>query len=119
MSLPDGTEYWWGVKGYDRKEKFSHTHIKGCQCGHFHIQETSIFREVDCSACRKIVSEMGNIFNLDMSTEKEAKEQRRLEKIQSACSCGGKFVKRTNKSSREEFYGCSRYPKCKKTKNKL
>jgi len=32
------------------------------------------------------------------------------------CTCGGTLVKRTNRKTGGSFYGCSRYPKCKKTK---
>lgn len=33
------------------------------------------------------------------------------------CECGGYFVKRVAKLSKSEFYGCSEYPHCTKTKS--
>lgn len=33
-----------------------------------------------------------------------------------ACSCGGRFVLRTNRAKGNQFYGCSNWPQCTKTK---
>lgn len=74
MSLSDTAEYWNDVKGHYRGW-FGVTgfwHAKGCQCGHFHKNETRYISEVDCKACLKVLAEMGNIFNL-----KEKREIRR------------------------------------------
>ncbi|AWG26013.1 hypothetical protein FK004_12655 [Flavobacterium kingsejongi] len=67
---------------------------------------------------------MGNIFYLDMETreeayEKQKKELVRLDRIKRRCECGGHFKDRVNKNTGEKFFGCNRYPKCKKTKSKL
>lgn len=29
------------------------------------------------------------------------------------CSCGGQAVRRTNRKTGKDFYGCSKYPECK------
>lgn len=65
MSLSDTAEYWNDVKKY--RGWYGVTgfwHAKGCKCGHFHKNETRYISEVDCKACLKVLSEMGNIFNL-------------------------------------------------------
>jgi len=33
------------------------------------------------------------------------------------CSCGGRFVVRTNRAEKNKFLGCANYPKCRNTKN--
>ncbi len=35
------------------------------------------------------------------------------------CECGGVYINRRNKTTGNEFFGCTNYPKCKKTKSKL
>lgn len=32
------------------------------------------------------------------------------------CTCGAKMIIRVNRESKEKFYGCSKYPKCRETK---
>lgn len=119
MSLSDTAEYWNDVKSSFGRFKPIYTHAKNCQCGHYHVAETKMYREVDCNACKKVIAEMGNIFELNMKTKKEADELVRLDRIKRKCECGGHFHDRVNKSSGEKFFGCNRYPKCKKTKSKL
>lgn len=53
MSLPDTAEYWWDVKKHFDKHVF--THIKGKDCGHFHVIESDELDEIDCHACKKII----------------------------------------------------------------
>lgn len=35
------------------------------------------------------------------------------------CSCGGSWVKRENSDTGGRFFGCSRYPRCKKTREQV
>ena len=53
MSLPDTAEYWWNVKKHVVKHIF--IHIKGKDCGHFHVAESNELDEIDCHACKKII----------------------------------------------------------------
>lgn len=53
MSLPDTAEYWWDVKKHVVKHIF--IHIKGKECGHFHVAESNELDEIDCHACKKII----------------------------------------------------------------
>lgn len=56
MSLSDTAEYWQDVKGdgvYIHKHKF--THVKGLDCGHFHLMESDELDSIDCFACKKLI----------------------------------------------------------------
>jgi len=53
MSLPDGAEYWNDVKKPSNKHIF--THVKGLDCGHFHVTESNELNEIDCHACKKLI----------------------------------------------------------------
>ena len=53
MSLPDTAEYWRDVKTVTNKHVFMH--IKGKDCGHFHVAESKELDEIDCYACKKII----------------------------------------------------------------
>jgi ribosomal protein S27E len=53
MSLPDTAEYWQDVNRPSNKHVF--THIKGKDCGHFHVTESKELSEIDCHACKKII----------------------------------------------------------------
>jgi len=111
MSLPDTAEYWWDVKGYNRSFKHTFTHIKGIECGRYHVAETDVISHIDCKNCKKILAEMPEIKkDIEDKYEKRAFPNGK-------CQCGGAFVERTNKSNGNKFFGCSKYPKCKKTKN--
>jgi len=114
--MSDSAEYWHDVKSHKGNLRHVFTHIKGIPCGHYHIEETKEFRHIDCKSCQKIVAEMGNIFNLDMRTHKEYKEEEKKKKEENKCSCGSQMKIRTNSKTDEKFLGCQRYPKCKNTK---
>jgi hypothetical protein len=105
MSLPDTAEYWWDVKSPSKKRVF--VHKKGLDCGHFHVHETQKMRGVDCYACIKILKETVPNYEQIMNTEPEPTYGR--------CSCGHARVKRINTKTKEEFLGCSHWPKCKIT----
>lgn len=34
-----------------------------------------------------------------------------------SCQCGGHAIKRLNKKTGHEFYGCSNFPECRNTEN--
>lgn len=110
MSLPDTAEYWWDVKGFDRKQKRIFTHIKGIECGHYHVYETKEINKIDCHSCMKILYEMQDI------KEQLIHENEKIKYPYGKCSCGGIFKKRKNNLNNQQFLGCSNYPKCKKTK---
>tara|TARA_R110000868_G_scaffold14426_4_gene67188 strand:+ start:14156 stop:14533 length:378 start_codon:yes stop_codon:yes gene_type:complete len=55
MSLPDTAEYWQDVKKHFNTNKHVFTHIKGKDCGHFHVMESKELDEIDCHACKKII----------------------------------------------------------------
>lgn len=55
MSLPDTAEYWDDIKNRRRYPRHVFTHLKGVDCGHYHIKESIDGREIDCKACRKII----------------------------------------------------------------
>lgn len=63
MSLPDAAEYWQDVKKQNNKHVF--THIKGKECGHFHVTESNELNEIDCYACKKII-ESDNKLKLEL-----------------------------------------------------
>lgn len=111
MSLPDSAEYWWDVKGYNSKPKHVFYHIKGVECGHYHVFETDEVLTIDCRACKKILSERP-----DLKKELEDAMEKRLSPY-GKCSCGGTFRIRKNHSTKELFAGCSNYPKCRKSKS--
>lgn len=59
MSLSDTAEYWQDVKGGGgQSSKHIFTHLKGLPCGHHQIEKTTIFFEVDCRACKRIIDEL-------------------------------------------------------------
>ena len=130
MSLSDTAEYWWDIK--NRPYKHTFTHIKGVDCGHFHVHETQNVNDIDCYACIKLIdsdqelkTNLIQITNDIVSKEiikKEKKlfyqKQRLADKAKyGLCSCGYPFVKRENRISLQSFLGCYNYPNCKQTKS--
>lgn len=137
MSLPDGTEYWWGVKEH-RSAKFVYTHKRGLNCGHFHVQDTKKNKNVTCHACIKILGGEAKKPDCNVCLDKtitdaefEANDtytytcsgcnkQRtaignKSPIVSNKCSCGGSMVDRHNSTTGEKFKGCSNYPNCKNT----
>lgn len=53
MALSDTAEYWQDVKRRDYKHVF--THIKGKECGHYHVAESDELIDIDCFACKKLI----------------------------------------------------------------
>lgn len=108
MSLPDGAEYWWDMKGWNgNRKKKVFTHKNGLECGHFHVYESKKIREVDCYSCIKLLKETIPDYEKIMTTEPEPMYGR--------CSCGSARIKRINTKTKEEFLGCTHWPKCKIT----
>ena len=53
MALTDTAEYWQDVKRPSNKRVF--VHIKGADCGHYHVAESDELNSIDCFACLKLV----------------------------------------------------------------
>ena len=53
MALTDTKEYWDDVKSSFNKRIF--THIKGIDCGHYHVAHSDELQDIDCFACKKII----------------------------------------------------------------
>ena len=131
MCLSDTAEYWWDIKNKQYKHTF--THIKGIDCGHYHVYETEVLDNIDCYACKKLISddlelkERLRIINDEFLLKEEKKKLNKLKQAKEnsvrknrknpICSCGYVFVKRTNHKNRNEFWGCFNYPSCKNTKS--
>lgn len=131
MSLSDTAEYWWDIKNKPYKHTF--THIKGVDCGHYHVCETKLMDSIDCYACLELIKNDPQIKELvetananellqRKNNEENKKKQYRDKLLRKhrnnpKCSCGFPFVKRVNHKSRNNFWGCSNYPKCKQTKS--
>jgi ssDNA-binding Zn-finger/Zn-ribbon topoisomerase 1 len=108
--MTDTAEYWWDVKGYNKKSSRVFNHIKGYDCGHFHVHETSKLLEVDCYACLRHIENTA-----ELKQSKQAKEEYRFRF--GKCSCGSPMQIKKNRNTNQEFLGCSNYPKCKNTRN--
>ena len=130
MSLPDTAEYWQDVKGGFRIPN-GFRHAKDVDCGHNHNIETEYFNDVDCHACKKIISENrpDNLLDGDApefyyysktyakKMRKAKKEREEFNLKHGVCECGSGLVLRINKAKNQQFLGCSKYPNCKKTKS--
>jgi hypothetical protein len=126
MSLPDTAEYWWGVKGYDRKPYMGKhfVHIPNSICGHIDTMtdntDTSPYlNDINCYACLELIKQNGNIYNLKEGISK--RQQSVIDKEKhlfrfGKCECGSPMCERTNKANGQKFLGCTNYPKCKNTK---
>ena len=112
MSLPDSAEYWWDVKNH-RNKRPSFIHIKGYDCGHFHVHETTKLMQVDCHACLKHIE---NIPELKQRIEQSKRAIEQYKFRFGKCECGSPMCERKNKSTGEMFLGCTQYPKCKLTR---
>ncbi len=127
MSLSDTAEYWWDVKRpYMGPEYY---HIPGFECGRKHWNEAKYIHQVNCTECKEAIKS-GYNHNLKTKEQYEADiAKQELERRDKAikkwirahpsnpmCPCGFIFVKRSNRSTREQFWGCCQYPRCKNTK---
>jgi len=125
MCLSDTAEYWQDVKSHFQNKRQPFVHIKGFDCGHYHVVDTNKLHHVDCYACRKHIDSNDELIKLMKQQEKQD-EQNRINKIKSKwvnkypnnpiCpTCGFVMLERTNKQSGQKFFGCCQYPKCKTT----
>lgn len=112
MSMSDTAEYWWDLK--DRKSSRVFIHIKGYDCGHFHLYETKKLSEVDCYACLRHIEKTQEL-KQRLEQSKKAIEDNKFK--HGKCSCGNPMRVRKNRVTGEEFLGCSNYPTCKNTKS--
>ena len=135
MSLSDTAEYWWDVKGYNRKPYSGRNfkHIPNSTCGHIkphtgNTATTPYIGDINCFACIELLknghTRLGLIEgNAPPTYYMSIKEKKRYNKQQAfniqhgLCECGSIMCIRQNKTTKEEFLGCIRYPLCKKTKS--
>ena len=76
MSLPGTAEYWQDIKAPSNKRIF--THVKGKDCGHFHVCESTELSEIDCFACKKIIENNETLKSqLEKNNGKRHKEHRK------------------------------------------
>ena len=73
MSLTDTAEYWIDVKRPSTKRVF--IHIKGVDCGHYHVAESNELHDIDCFTCKKIIkSDLELKNNLEQNNGKRRKK---------------------------------------------
>ena len=133
MTLSDTTEYWKDIKNNFNRFYVSYIHLKGKECNYFHKCEDDNIGNVTCPACIKLFTDEEKI---EYSKIQKKREKRRRQKQNrknrtslewyladqkrigySFCICGKPMVKRTNRKTKEDFWGCWDYPKCKHTEN--
>ena len=56
-------------------------------------------------------------FYMSKRGAKQFKKAKAFNELHGKCSCGCPWTIRKNRSSNQEFLGCSNYPKCKNTKS--
>jgi ssDNA-binding Zn-finger/Zn-ribbon topoisomerase 1 len=100
MSLPDSAEYWWDVKGHNRSWQPRYLHLTGKPCGKTTGGETDNLDDVSCRHCKK-TEQFKKLLALDTPPK---------------CTCGYTMTKRVNSVTKQSFWGCRNYPKCKNTK---
>jgi len=75
MALTDTAEYWQDVKNRPIKHIF--THIKGKDCGHYHVAESDELNSIDCFACKKIIEE-----DIELKAQLESNNGKRQKKYE-------------------------------------
>ena len=53
--MTDTAEYWNDIKNRRRYPRHVFTHLMGVDCGHYHVKESTVYRDIDCHACRKLI----------------------------------------------------------------
>ncbi|KAA2223010.1 topoisomerase DNA-binding C4 zinc finger domain-containing protein [Chryseobacterium sediminis] len=123
MSLPDTTEYWWGVKSRQPYCGEIYIHI-GKICNHYKPESgntltSTWLNDINCHACKKLIKNNGNIYGLkegiSPTQQSEIDKERNKFKHGKCSKCGQPMKIRKNKSQNKDFKGCSSYPKCKHT----
>ena len=123
--MTDTAEYWWDVK--QNKSWVGRTtfyHIPNALCGHKHYHEAKKLGNVNCYACLELIKngyqhnlEEGTYLTHSQRKRKAAENKQKLfNEKHGKCSCGSRWTIRKNKTSGQEFLGCSNYPNCKNTK---
>lgn len=141
MSLSDTAEYWHDVHRrkppYNGKDFY---HIPKADCGHHHYYEAKMLGDVNCYACLELIKQgydhglpegkssyLPNTESTKKGREKarKAEEKRlkdekiaRLRKENGSCpKCGSYLLIRKNRTTKEQFFGCSNFPQCKFTRS--
>ena len=114
MALSDTAEYWFDVKSRRAYNGPKFIHLKGMECGHYHVAESNKLIDVDCHVCVRKINETPELKQrLEQSIKSREEHKFRFGK----CECGSPMCERTNKKTGEKFLGCLQYPKCKNTKS--
>jgi ssDNA-binding Zn-finger/Zn-ribbon topoisomerase 1 len=133
MCLSDTAEYWWReprmpYTGRDFKHNPNH------KCSHYNpasgnVATTVYIGDINCYECiknmdnditLKIGLKKGNApetFYMSIKGRKQYNAQKKFNEKYGLCSCGSIWRIRKNKSTGEQFLGCSSYPRCTKTKS--
>lgn len=102
-------------------------HASKVYCGNSHILESWDINQVNCSACKNILSTNESIYEIYMNTvdinspaeQRKIKElDNRIAKSKKGLSCNKclkKMIVKKNSKTGENFFGCTGYPKCKNT----
>ena len=118
MCLSDTAEYWWDVKAHYNRNVPNYYHIPGYKCGHHHYFEAKYVDEVNCKACKKALEE--GIQHTLKSEEEHNKIWdgwwKKYPTNPECPKCGFPLIKRVNKITKKEFWGCCQFPNCKSTK---
>jgi len=113
MALSDTAEYWWDVKSSRVYNGPKFIHLKGMECGHYHVAESNKLIDVDCHACIKKINETPELKQrLEQSIKSREDHKFRFGK----CECGCAMTIRKNRRTNQEFLGCINYPNCKRTR---
>ena len=125
MCLSDTAEYWNDVKSRQYYNVKHFIHIPSSTCGHIKKETgntdiSEYLNDINCYACLELIKQNGNIYELKEGTSK--REQSNIDKEKhrfrfGKCECGSPMIIRRNKTNKQEFLGCSQYPKCKNTKS--
>lgn len=126
--MTDTAEYWNDVKRNHPHVGPNYFHVPGAACGHRHLFEAKKLGDVNCRACLKLIDEglhhdlPPGVYESKSAKKRRLKHERCVleqENLYGRCSCGSLFTPRTNSSTRQQFLGCSSYPRCKNTKSIL
>lgn len=77
--MTDTAEYWNDVKG-NWRHKTVFIHIKGFDCGHYHVQESKKLDQVDCYACLKHIDDDPELKDQLQKIKDNREKQHRINK---------------------------------------
>ena len=134
MSLPDEAEIWWKIpsKPYNGK---SFKHNPNHKCSHYNPSscntDTTIYiGDINCYECIENLNngtsskeglkegKAPETFYMSKRERKLFNQQKAFNEQHGKCSCGCSWQIRKNRTTNQEFLGCSNYPTCKNTKTK-